>query len=579
MKLSLENYKKAARKARRRYRETKQVRGTYLLERTARELSRVVGRDIAYRNIVLPPRHEHADVALTGAPREMSAAAERINEGKSELLEQAYAVGPFLNVTLRGEKLYGDVLHEVREGHERYGSHNAGSGRLVVIDYSSANIAKPIGVGHLRSTIIGESLARIYEYQGYAVMRDNYLGDWGQQFGKLITAYRKWGNPADTSVETLKDLYVRFERESSDDKALEEEARECFKKLEEGDRKLVALWKKFRDISIGEFEKTYKTFDVTFDVYGGESFFADRARAVIAQCLADKVCNANEDSAVVVDIEGLPTFLLRRSDGATLYHARDLAQLAFRFRELEAEQVLYVVGNEQRLHFKQLFALAKRLGVAETARALHIGFGLVLGDDGKRMSTRKGTAIELDELVRKAIGAAGDILRAKAPERARSERELVAKQVGIGAVVYNDLRQSREKDIRFDWKRMLDVEGGSAVYLQYTAARIRSLMEKVKASGGGEAYRYETPEEHALALLLAWFPKVVSQACGENAPHLIATYLEELAAAFNLFYNKISVSETGDERLKASRLALTDAVGQVLGNGLELLNVPVPERL
>jgi len=580
MRLSLQSYKKAVTRVRERYRKTAFREDEYVLERVIGELERATGRNLSYRDVVQPPRHERADIALTGSPDATAAAAAAINGGDYEFLERAAATGPFLNVTLRAERLYARVLEQVAAGGERYGSHNYGGGRLAVIDYSSPNIAKPIGVGHLRSTIIGEALARLYERCGYAVLRDNYLGDWGQQFGKLLCAYERWGKQnGKTSVGELKDLYVRFEREAKDDEVLEAEAREYFRKLEAGDRKLTALWKKFRELSIKEFEKTYGTFGVKFDVYGGESPFVERAKAVTAECLASGACRRNDEGAVIADVDGLPTFLLERTDGATLYHARDLAQLAFRFRELEAELVLYVVGNEQSLHFKQLFALAGAMGVAEAPRATHVGFGLVLGDDGKRMSTRKGTAVELGELAAKATGKAEAILREKAPELKEKERRTIARQVGIGAIVYNDLRQSREKNIRFDWERMLDVEAGSALYLQYTAARIRSLLAKVPAPATDMPLVFAEAEEYALALKLLLFPKAVRQAQEENAPHAIAAYLEELAALFNLFYNTISVSGTDDEKLRASRRALADSVGRVLRNGLEVLNVPIPERL
>ena len=572
-------YEKQIRRALRRKKAAPCIpENSYFLSRVAKAASAAIEKNISARAFTAPPPHIPGDFMLVLTPEGASHAAQALS-GEVPFIARGEAQGAFLNLFLNRDAVYGEVLTEVLEQGNRYGT-TAGDGTPVIVEYSSPNIAKPLGVNNLRSTLIGESVARLHEYTGRAVLRDNYLGDWGQQFGKLLCAYELWGDRRKirkNPVPELKELYVEFEKRAAEDPSLEEKARALAQRLETGDRHLTALWKKFRTLSIRDFKKMYGRFGISFDAYGGEHFFVEEGKRAAEACLAKNVCTRGEGGAVVAEFPELPGFILMRSDGATLYHARDLAQLAFRTQELKVRDIRYIVGGEQTLYFRQLFELAKRIGFMAGSEALHVGFGLVLAE-GKRMSTRRGTSVEVAELLERATEKAREVIAAKSPDVSPREREAIAEAVGIGAIVYNDLHQSRERDISFDWEKMLNVEGGSAVYLQYTHARILSLLAKV---GGAQSAKpiFKEGEEYFLARELAIFPFVVSRAAEHDAPHMVAGYLERVAGLFNTFYGKVNVSGTADPALRASRLTLSKATGQVLKNGLWLLNVPLPQRL
>ncbi|MCK6463042.1 MAG: arginine--tRNA ligase [Candidatus Pacebacteria bacterium] len=555
----------------------------------------------------LPPAHIAADLSLPifelakaigKNPAALAAEiAGLINNAKQNFISKAETAGPFVNLFLNKKKVYSLAAAQPAKFKEKFGQSDANAGKAVLLDYSGPNIAKPIGVGHLRSTVIGQALANIYKATGCSVIKDNHLGDWGTQFGKLVYAYKKWGDKkkiAQDPIRELNNLYVKFHEEAEKNPKLEDEARAIFKKMEEGDEKLLRLWKKFRKISLAEFKKVYKKLGVSFDTYIGESYFAKETDKIIEECLDKKLAKIDsETKAVAVEgLDGLPSFLLRKKDDSGLYITRDLATLIFRMEVFEPDEILYVVGEEQSLHFKQLFALAKTLGYTDGAKAKHIGFGLVLSG-GEKMSTRKGTLIELEELMKQSVEKSKEILRQKNRELSEKEIEEISEIVGVGAVIYNDLRQSRQNNISFDWERMLDFEGGSAAYLQYTYARINSIIRKVgypdhqgdalmskrRLDGKISNPVFEKDSEFALAKKMMFFPRVILSAQKRDAPHLIAVYLEELAQLFNHFYNEVSIIGTENAKLRASRITLVKSVAAVIKNGLALLNIKTAERI
>ena len=557
----------------------------YALVKIKENLGKILEADTDKLFLDIPPKHIKADLSITSFDLAKEW-AKKINEIKNEFIEKAQPAGHYLNLILNKQKIYSLILSQVGKLRSKYGESDANAKKTVLIDYSGPNIAKPMGVGHLRSTIIGQALANIYEATGYSVIRDNHLGDWGTQFGKLVYAYKQWGDKkkiAENPIKELNELYIKFHAEAEKNPEIEDSAREIFRKMEEGDKGLISLWMKFRSISIAEFKKVYERLGIKFDAYLGESYFAEETDKIVEECLEKKLAKKDEETGAIAveDLDGLPSFLLRKKDDSGLYITRDLAALIFRVEVFEPDSIIYVVGEEQSLHFRQLFALARALGYIDGAKAKHIGFGLVLSG-GEKMSTRKGTLIELEELIKQSVEKSKEILRQKNKDLSEKEIEEISEIIGLGAVVYNDLRQSRQKNISFDWNRMLDFEGGSAVYLQYTCARINSILKKLDAR---EAERknskpaFEKDSEFALAKKMMFFPMVVLEAQKHDSPHLIAVYLEELAQLFNHFYNEVSIIGTGDAKLRLSRVSLIKSTATVIKNGLKLLGVKTPEKI
>ena len=563
----------------------------YIIEKIKAIAVNLIKNDIV---LMLPPPHIFADLsfsvfeaAKTSAanPKEFAAKiAESINNSKNEFIERAETAGPYVNLFLNKNKVYLLAVTQTIKLEEKYGRSGANAGKVAVIDYSGPNIAKPIGVGHLRSTVIGQALANIYEATGYSVVKDNHLGDWGTQFGKLVYAYRRWGDKkkiAENPIKELNELYIKFHEEAEKNPEIEDKAREIFQKMEKGDKKLLRLWTNFRKISIAEFKKVYERLGIKFDTYIGESYFAGETDKIVEECLEKKLAKEDKETGAIVveDLDGLPSFLLRKKDDSGLYITRDLAALIFRTEVFKPDEILYVVGDEQSLHFRQLFALARALGYIDGAKVKHIGFGLVLSD-GEKMSTRKGTLIELENLIKQSVEKSKEILRQKNKDLGEKEIEEISEIVGLGAVIYNDLRQSRQKNISFDWKRMLDFEGGSAVYLQYTVARINSIIKKLdnpRTVLGKPVFEKES--EFALARKMMFFPLIILEAQKHDSPHIIATYMEELAQLFNHFYNEVSIIGTEDAKLRSSRIALIKSVATVIKNGLSLLGVKTTEKI
>ncbi|KKP79756.1 MAG: Arginine-tRNA ligase [Candidatus Moranbacteria bacterium GW2011_GWF2_35_39] len=559
-------------------------------------------QDVGAVGLSVPPAHISGDFALEvfdlakklGEKPNVLAKkiADRINERELELIKDASVAGAFVNVETQKETLYRDILAKVLELGERYGESDINAGKVAVIDYSAPNIAKPIGVGHLRSTIIGQALVNLYHETGYSVIKDNHLGDWGTQFGSLIYAYKEWGDEKkieENPIRELKNLYIKFHAFSEEHPEVKDNARELFTRLEKKDPELVALWKRFRDLSLKDFERVYRQLGIEFDTNIGESYFTEQTDKLVDECMASGLCRKDEASeAVVVDQMGeIPSFLLRKQDGSSLYLSRDLATLQFRVNTFKPNAILYVVGNEQDLNFKQLFALGKRAEyLPDEVETKHIGFGMVLRD-GKKMSTRKGTLIELEDLLSQSVEKSKEILLKKNSDADPQELDKVAEIVGIGAIIYNDLRQSRVKNISFDWDKMLDLEGGSAVYLQYSYVRINSILRKLTETYGeidlstlekGEIF-FESKSEFGLAKKLMMFPETILRSQQSDSPHQLCVYLEELALLFNSFYNEVSLLRTEDTKLRESRVALCEGVALVIKKGLSLLSIKVPEKM
>jgi len=534
--------------------------------------------------IDIPPKHIKADIAISGLRGgKTDTLARKISKLKD--VEDVKRAGVFLNINLKKDIVYKNVLKIIQGLGDQYGESDFQKNKVALIEYSSPNITKPIGVGHLRSTIIGQTLSNIYEQVGYGVIRENYLGDWGTQFGKVIYGYQHWANKKklkENPIRELKNVYVRFTAEAEKDPTLKEKAREIFRKLEGGDEKLLGLWKYFRDLSIEKYKKIYNRLGVRFDVYSGEGFSSDRSGKIIEQCLKSGVCRTDSQSkAVIVDsLADVPSFLLRKSDGTTLYHSRDLAMMEFRIKEYKPNVIIYVVGEEQALYFRQLKKIGRALGILNNNICLeHVDFGAILVD-GKKMATRRGTVIELEDLIEQSVKKAGAIVKKKNPALAGAAVKKISEIVGVGAIIYNDLKQSRRTGISFNWEKMLNFEQGSAAYLQYTYVRIRSIIKKIdKDVPRGLKPIFSDEIEFNLAKKLLFFPKIIFLAQQQNAPHLIATYLEELAQLFNSFYNAVSILKTKDEDLQLSRLLLIRSVSQVIKNGLNILNIGIPEQM
>jgi len=486
----------------------------------------------------------------------------------------------FLNLRFSPQAIQKEFT-EVVEAGENWGKLEKKPAGTVIVEYSQPNIAKPMHVGHLRSTIIGDALANIFQFAGCKVIRWNYLGDWGTQFGKLITAYKLWGDDKEIErnpVGALNDLYVKFHEEVEDNPSLDESAREEFKKLEEGDKENKKLWTRFKKDSLKEFEEVYEILGIKFDEWKGESFFEKDLAPLTERLVHDKIAVKSEGALVVnLDNEGLPVALIRKSDGATLYLTRDIANLQYRVKEYKPSLILYVVDNGQSLHFQQLFAIADKIGVKVEA-VVHVKFGLMLSEDMKRLSTRAGLHISLTDVINEAIKRAGDIVHEKQPELSGTEKERIAKVVGVGALKYNDLSQNRQSDIAFNWDKMLSFEGNSGPYLQYTYARLRSILRKADKVGDFDPAPLVDEASLDIMLKLAMYPEAIRAVTENYFPHYLANYLYDLARAMNSYYEKEPVLKA-EPALRDARIHLVQAVSDVLRTGLSLLGIGVVEKM
>jgi arginyl-tRNA synthetase len=487
--------------------------------------------------------------------------------------------GKYLNFFLDPKKLTKETLTKISKEKNKYGSQNIGKGKNIVMDYSHPNIAKPFGIGHLRSTVIGNSIYNVLKFVGYNPISVNHLGDWGTQFGKLIVAYKKWGIQAELKkdpINHLLDLYVRFHKEEEFNEKLLDEGREEFKKLEEGDKKTIELWKFFKELSLNEFKRIYDLLNVKFDYYTGESFYVRNTENTI-KTIKNKLQTEISEKALIVNLEkyNMPPIILRKSNKSTTYHTRDLSTIIYRSKKFNPKEILYIVGSEHKLYFEQLFKTSE-LARLTKSKLKHIDFGLIRFPEGK-MSTRKGNVIFLEDVLNKSITLAKNIIEKKNPNL--KDKEDIAKKVGIGAIIFGDLCNNRTKNINFDWDRMLSFEGETAPYIQYTCVRANSILKKAKKSKKNTKIGLLNKKEEAeIIKKLHNFPKIVQKVAETYKPHHLANYLIELSKKFNEYYNKHKIL-TGNEKEIETKLLLVRSVKQVIENGLFLLGIQSPENM
>jgi arginyl-tRNA synthetase len=505
-----------------------------------------------------------------------SIALEMAEKMVSPLFEKIEAVSGYVNVFLDKQKVSSIVVQQVLTEKNHYGDLNIGNNQVITIDFSSPNIAKPFSMGHLRSTVIGNALAHISEKCGYRPIRINHLGDWGTQFGKLIVAYKMWGKEEEVKQQPIKELlklYVKFHDEAEKDPQLVDDARVWFKRLEDGNDEAIQLWEWFRKESLEEFSKIYDLMGIQFDTYQGEAFYNDKMDKVVELLKGMKLLKESE-GALVVPLEELPPCLIKKSDGTTLYATRDLAAAIYRQETYQFVKSLYVVGNEQTLHFKQLFAVLEKMGYKWEEGMKHVPFGMML-KDGKKMSTRKGKVVLLEEVLETAITLALNDIKKKNPNLALKEK--VARQVGTGAVIFHDLKNFRQNDIEFSIEDMLKFEGETGPYVQYAYARASSLLRKGDFMEGDDIVTIQDREAWSIITSLISFPDVIQRAIEEYDPSQIAKYVIELARAFNKYYATVRILD--DEDLKQERLSLVYAVTVILKEGLRLLGLEAPEEM
>ena len=505
----------------------------------------------------------------------------KLDDGSIEKIE---IVGGYLNIYINKASLAETVLKEVAQKQEKYGSSNIGMGKNVVIDYSAPNIAKPFHIGHLRSTVIGGALYKIYNFLGYNSVGINYLGDWGLQFGKVMAGYDMWKDEYDFSqseIQAILKIYVRFCQEEKEKPELTELAREYFKRLEDGEEKEVETWKWIRRISLENYQKTYNLLNSKFDSYNGESYYNDKMDAVVDE-LREKGLLKESEGAQVVDLSeyDMPPCIIITSAGTTIYATRDLASLKDRINKYDFDKAIYVVGNEQRLHFKQVFKVLELMGYPEYARKCeHVPFGLVVDKDGEKIGSRKGNSVFLEDILKEAIQKVEKIIDEKNP--GLEDKGEVARKVGVGAIIFNDLSNSRIKDEIFDWDMLLNFQGETGPYIQYIYVRTRSLLEKAGYVPDLENINFSKLQEKEAVetlKLLYRFNEFVTLAADKNEPSIISRYLIDVAQNFSTFYNEHKII-TEDKTVQDARLALTYAVGTVLKSGVTLLGMEMPNKM
>ncbi|MBI4141010.1 arginine--tRNA ligase, partial [Candidatus Woesearchaeota archaeon] len=486
-------------------------------------------------------------------------------------LSKIEARGPYVNFFVNKTLLAQQTLKQIYTEQDNYGRSDVGDGKTVIVEFSSPNIAKPFHIGHLRSTVIGNSVYKMLAFSGYNAVRLNHLGDWGTQFGQLIVAWLKWKDEKKfkkDSIMHLLDLYVRFHDEAKTHPELEDEARQWFKKLEDGDSEAQKLWAKFKHVSLDEFKRIYALLGVEFDSWNGESFYNDKMDAAISKVEKKHLAIMDEGALVVkLDKYGMPALMLKKSDEATTYHTRDLAAALYRIETYKPEKVLYVVGSPQKLHFQQLFKLLELIS-SNPEKFVHIEFGQYRLPEGK-IQTRTGNVIFMEDVMNKTIELAEKTINEKNP-KLKNKKE-VAHMVGIGAVIFNDLANDRIRDIVFDWDKMLDFEGDTAPYLQYTYARAHSVLRKaaeknLAPAADAEFETLHTDVEKRLIVLLAQFKDRIKEALANYKPHIIAQYLLLLGRTFNEFYHANPVIQAEKKNVQEARLLLVKCTAQVVKN-------------
>jgi arginyl-tRNA synthetase len=545
--------------------------------------------------LIVPPEKEKGDYTLPcfklskilkKAPALIANDIAR-NFVQSDVIEKTEAVNGYLNFFIDNGFFIQDALKEILTA-ENYGKSAEGEGKTVCIDYSSINIAKPFHIGHLSSTVIGGALYRIYKYLGYNAVGINHLGDWGTQFGKLISAYKRWSSPQKVKEGGIKELlaiYVKFHEEAEKEPQLEEEARAYFKKIENGDSEAMEIFTLFKEITLAETQKIYNRLGIKFDSYCGESFYNDKMDEVIEELKSKNLLTESEGAQVVdLDKYGMPPCLLLKADGATLYATRDIAAALYRKKTYDFYKCLYVVAYQQNLHFRQFFKVIELMGYDWAQKLEHVAFGMVSLEEGGAMSTRKGKVVFLEDVLNRCAEKSLEIISRKNPRL--ENKEQVAEMVGTGAVVFSALINNRIKDIAFSYDKVLNFDGETGPYMQYTCVRAKSVLEKAAEQAAFDnVQEYEaiscqdlSPLEFETVKLLGRFKDVLKDVINKNEPSLLTRHLIDTAKCFNKFYMECKIL-TEKEEIKRRRLLITNAALKVMETGLELLGIKVPDKM
>ncbi|SCY52977.1 arginyl-tRNA synthetase [Butyrivibrio hungatei] len=505
-----------------------------------------------------------------------------LDQKKNQLgLDEVLSVNGYCNIFVNRMLFTEKVLKQVVK--ENLGVEKIGNNKTVCMDYSSPNIAKNFHVGHLRTTVIGNALYKIHEKLGYKVIRINHLGDWGTQFGKLIVAYKKWSSKEEVEkkgIQELLDIYVKFNNEKEEHPELMDEARDWFVKMEHGDEEALSIWEWFKDISIVEFERVYDMLGISFDSYTGESFYREKVPALV-ELLKEKKLLIESQGANVIDLSdyNMPPCMITKKDGSSIYHSRDIAAVLYRKEKYNFDKCLYVTGLEQSLHFKQVFKAIELMGYDFYKELVHVPYGLV-SLDGEKLSTRTGNIIYAEDILKEAIKRAEDLIEEKNPSL--DNKEEVAKQVGIGAVIFHDLFNQRIKNINFSWKEVLSFDGTTGPYVQYTYARAKSILRKY-----GKEIQYEVTDYQALiddisfAIIktIGGYEKAVSSAAESYEPSVVARYMINLCSDFNKFYQECPILKEKNEKKKEAKLQLVNITAKIISEGCGLLGMECPEEM
>lgn len=543
------------------------------------------------KTMEIPPEEKMGDLALPcfamakkmrKNPMQIATElVEKLNEQKDELgIEKVESVGAYCNIHLKRDLFVEKCFESLQK--DKYGVSQIGAGKTVCMDYSSPNIAKNFHVGHLRTTLIGNSLYKIYQKLGYDVVRINHLGDWGTQFGKLIVAYKLWSSEElvkEKGIEELLRIYVKFENESKKNESLIVEAREWFVKMEQNDPEALEIWNWFKDISMVEFERIYDLLGISFDSYLGESFYRDKVPALVEK-LKEMELLVESQGAQVIDLEkyDMPPCLITKSDGGSIYHSRDIAAILYRKEKYNFEKCLYVTGLEQALHFKQIFTAIEVMGYDWSDGLIHVPYGLV-SLAGEKLSTRGGNIIYAEDILNEAIERAHNAIIEKNPSLV--DKDATAKKVGVGAIIFHDLFNQRIKNVDFSWKEVLNFDGTTGPYAQYTYARAKSVLRKAGKTVEAGEVDYATLKDdvtYNLVKVLAGYEDAVLNAAEKNEPSVVARYVISLATAFNKFYHDCTILQA-EEKEKKARLMLTDMVQKILCEACGLLGMECPEEM
>lgn len=540
-----------------------------------------------YDMLALPPNTEMGDYALPcfKFAKVLRKSPVQIAEtlcatiSADEVISEVSAVNGYLNFKINKDGFVRATLDKIFAEGDNYGASKEGENKTVCIDYSSINIAKPFHIGHLSTTVLGGALYRIFNFLGYKAVGINHLGDYGTQFGKLISAYKRWGDK-DTieqgGIRALNELYVRFHREAEEHPEYDDEARAYFKKIEQGDEECLALFHWFKELTLKDVQKIYEMLDIHFDSYAGESFYSDKMQPIVDE-LKEKGLLTESRGAQVVDLEeyGMPPCIILKSDGSSLYATRDMAAASYRKKEYDFYKCLYVVAYQQNLHFKQFFKALELMGKEWSKDLVHVAYGMVSLEEGT-MSTRKGNVVFLEDVINKCIEKAYTIIDEKNPNL--ENKQDVAKKVGVGAVIFGALYNNKIKDIVFSYDKVLNFDGETSVYVQYTCARAKSVLQK-----GGEVKTFEIPtltaEEIELVKAISVFSETVQAAAEKYEPSFIARFAVDVAQKFNKFYFDCKILSAEDEKTKNFRLALTGATLQALKNAFALLGIGIPDKM